>query len=121
VKYHQLTLNELASHRGSTSVATSAPFNPPAETVHIVTIRPDDTADAMGVLIRAEPLQRTCEQLGLCQGDGRCDGCDPVEPASTKATPMQQFRHAIVIAALAGTSTGIVLGALLWAAEWVGS
>ena len=79
------------------------------------------SADAMGVLIRAEPLQRTCQELGVCQGDGRCDGCDPVEPASTKPTPMQQFRHAIVIAALAGISTGIVLGALLWAAEWVGS
>ena len=75
----------------------------------------------MGVLIRAEPLQRSCLELGVCQGDGRCDGCDPVEPASTKATPMQQFRHAIVIAALAGISVGIVLGALRWAAEWVGS
>ena len=75
----------------------------------------------MGVLIRAEPLQRTCEQLGLCQGDGRCDGCDPVEPASTKPTPMQQFAHAIVIAALAGISTGFVLGALYFAVEWVGS
>lgn len=79
------------------------------------------SADAMGVLIRAEPLQRSCLELGVCQGDGRCDGCDPVEPASTTPSRMEQFAHAIVIAALAGISTGIALGALRWAAEWVGS
>lgn len=77
------------------------------------------SADAMGVLIRPEPLQRTCMELGVCQGDGRCSGCAPVEPA--KPTTMQQFRHAIVIAALAGISVGIVFGALRWAADWVGS
>lgn len=79
----------------------------------------------MGVLIRPEPLQRTCMELGVCQGDGRCSGCAPVEPTSTearaKASTMQQFRHAISIAALAGISAGIVLGALRWAADWVGS
>lgn len=77
------------------------------------------SADAMGVLIRPEPLQRTCMELGVCQGDGRCRGCAPVEPA--KPTTMQQFGHAIVIAALAGISVGIVFGALRWAADWVGS
>lgn len=77
------------------------------------------SADAMGVLIRAEPLQRSFLELGVCQGDGRCRGCPTVKPA--KPTPMQQFRHAIAIAALAGISVGAVFGALRWAAEWVGS
>ena len=79
------------------------------------------SAPTMGTLLPPQPLQRTCDELGLCQGDGRCHGCDPVEPADTGTSKWAQFAHAALVAALTGLSVGITLGALRWAADWVGS
>lgn len=84
--------------------------------------RPRPSADAMGILLPPQPLQRTCGELGICQGDGRCHGCDPVEPAAPAAEPLwHRWGYAILVTALTGLSAGIVLGALRWAADWVGA
>lgn len=83
------------------------------------------SADAMGVLIRAEPLKRPRSRDSACTGADCGGGCAQRNRATStnasRSMSRDQFWYAIVIAALAGTSTGIVLGALLWAAEWVGS
>lgn len=68
----------------------------------------------MGVLIPPEPLQRTCMELGVCQGDGRCHGCAPVEPMEPAPPRASRFGFAITIAALTGISAGVAIGAARW-------
>jgi hypothetical protein len=81
------------------------------------------SADAMGVLIRPEPLQRTCMELGVCQADGRCDGCAPVKPpASDAPAPLwERWAYAVAMAALYGGTAGVALGALKYLLDVVGS
>lgn len=80
----------------------------------------------------ARPGTRTCDQLGVCQGDGRCAWCAPVPPGAGRGAPdaaeqldaldrMEQFGFAIVVAALAGISAGLMLGLGRLVLEWVGS
>lgn len=121
---------------------------------------PPNVAPTLGVLLPPDPPDsppapvdareqsasasqpRTCEQLGVCQGDARCEWCAPVPPigsvlsasesrakqaapeaAEQRDTPkrMEQFGFAIVVAALAGISTGLMI--VLWrlALEWMRS
>lgn len=81
------------------------------------------SADAKGVLIRAEPLKRPRSRDSACTGADCGGGCAQRNRATNASRSMSrdQFWYAISIAVLAGTSTGIVLGALRWAADWVGS
>lgn len=73
--------------------------------------------------------QRTCAELGLCQGDGRCDGCTyddsglgefdyPHSPALPADAPRQATpRHAFapgVIDGPAPASRAQVAGLLAW-------
>lgn len=70
------------------------------------------SAPTMGILLPPEPLQRTCAELGLCQGDGRCSGCEPVEPPTTPGPTWERWANAIGMAAVYGLSTGVALGAI---------
>lgn len=80
------------------------------------------SAEAMGVLIPPQPLQRTCMELGVCQGDGRCDGCAPVEPPASQPAPRwERWAYAIAMAALYGGTAGVALGALKYLLDVVGS
>lgn len=80
------------------------------------------SADAMGVLIRPEPLQRTCTELGLRQGDGRCSGCEPVEPPASEPEPLwARWAYTIAMAALYGGTAGVSIGVIKYLADWAGS
>ena len=76
----------------------------------------------MGILLPPQPLQRTCMELGVCQGDGRCGGCEPVEPPASEPEPLwARWAYAIAMAAVYGGTAGVALGALKYLSDVVGS